>query len=105
MNLMVVIAINFLMQDGTHIVEIGKLFESAGADDPILKPAIRPFDFAFGLWGKRIADLDRHQSHDLTPLRIDLIRLEHMLAPNTIPVLPKDIGTMWIKRKTRRLST
>ena len=89
MDLVEIVALDFLLEDATYVFQGGEPFESTSSHDPILEPAIRSFDFAFGLWGESIADLDRHQSHDLTPLRIDFIRLEHVLAPNTVPVLDK----------------
>ncbi len=73
-NLAVVISIEFLVQDPLGLLDLGHFFADAGSDQPVLKPAIRPFDFASGLRGKGVDNLHIAVCQDLFPLGRGFIR-------------------------------
>jgi hypothetical protein len=72
-NLAVVIVMDFLSKDLLGRLDIRDVFSDTGANQMVLEPMIRPFDFAFGLWGKGMGDFDVAVLQDLFPLRSGLI--------------------------------
>ncbi len=49
MNPLMVVAIDFLTQDRTDLLESDELFPGGCSDDAVLEPAIGTFDFSLGL--------------------------------------------------------
>jgi hypothetical protein len=56
-DLVVVVAVDFIAQDAADFFQVGKLFQGAGTDNTILEPAIGAFDLALGLRGEGIGDI------------------------------------------------
>ncbi len=77
------------MQNTADIFQIGQFFESTGADDAILEPAVWAFHLALGLRGEGISDIHLQGPHDLPPLRVDLIGLVGEFLPGGIAVMDK----------------
>ena len=90
--MMIVIAVDFGAQDLPGLGDGLDVFSGAGSDQPILEPAIRPFDFAFGLRRERIARLDVTVPEDPFPLRVDIIGDQIMFSPDGVSALdePED---------------
>src|SRR4030066_1185047 len=86
---MVVIAIHFSLQHHTSIFEGRDSFQGTSAHDAVLQPAKGALDFAFSLGRKGISDADFEQAHDLSPLWVDVIGFQNMIAPKAIPLLDK----------------
>ena len=84
---MVVVTIDLFPQHCADVFQGGETLDGTGADDPVLEPSIRSFHLAFGLWGQSEDDLDPEKAHHLAPLGVDVVRLEHMFAPDTVPAL------------------
>jgi hypothetical protein len=57
-NLAVVISMEFLIKDSLGVFNIGYIFADAGSDQTVLEPTVRPFNFASGLRGKGMSDVD-----------------------------------------------
>ena len=87
MDLVEIVALDFLLEDATYVFQGGEPFESTGADDPILQPTIGALDLALGLRRKGVGHIHTQQAHDLTPLRIDVIRSQDLLVPDAVPAL------------------
>jgi hypothetical protein len=87
MDLMVVIAVNFSPEDLPGVDDGLDVFSGTGADESILEPAIRPFDFAFGLRREGIARFDVTIPQDPFPLRIHIIRDQIVFFPERVPAL------------------
>lgn len=87
MDLVVVIAVDFEAEDLAGLGDRLGIFSGAGSDEPILEPAIGPFDLAFGLRGERIARLDVTVAKDPFPLGVDIIGGQIMFSPDGIPAL------------------
>ena len=47
---MVLVACAFMVQDALAVLDIFDIFADAGANQMILEPSVRPFDFALRLW-------------------------------------------------------
>ena len=101
MDLVVVVTDDLIPEHRPNILQLHNIFQGAGADDPILQPAIRSLDLAFGLRGKGIGDIHVQQTHHLPPLSVDIICLEHVLAPDTISSLHKAEDTQRINIVTK----
>jgi len=106
-DLVVVVAIDFVVQDAPNFFQIGDVLQSTSADNAVLQPAVRAFDLTFGLRRESIGDVHTHQAHDLAPLRIDGIRLEHMVAPNAVALLDEaeDAQVVHIVGRASRVHT
>jgi len=52
MDLVEIVALDFLLEDATYVFQGGEPFESTSSHDPILEPAIRSFDFCLWLEAK-----------------------------------------------------
>ena len=48
-DLVIIVALDFFVQDGAGVRQARDVFEGTGADNAILEPAIGSFDLAFGL--------------------------------------------------------
>jgi hypothetical protein len=48
-DLVVIVAIKFIMQDAAYILQGGQFFEGTSTDDAILEPAVGAFHFTLGL--------------------------------------------------------
>jgi hypothetical protein len=57
-NLSVVISMDFLPKDLLGGFDIGNISSDTDSDQPVLEPAIRAFNFASGLRGKGMSDVD-----------------------------------------------
>jgi hypothetical protein len=57
-NLAVVISMEFLIKDPLSVFNIGYIFADAGSDQTVLEPTVRSFNFASGLRGKGMSDVD-----------------------------------------------
>ncbi len=88
-NLAVVIAIAFLVQDFLGLLDFGDFFADTGSDEPVLEPAVRSFDFASGLGGKGMDHLDIAVGEDLFPLGGGFIGEEVMFSPEGVSSLDK----------------
>jgi hypothetical protein len=84
-NLAVVISMEFLVQNSLGLLDFGHLFADAGSDQPILKPAVRSFNFASGLRGKGMGNLYLAVFQDLFPLGSRLIGPKVVLIPEGVP--------------------
>ena len=49
MDLVIVVTVDFLLEDGTNLFDPDDVLQSTGAHDAILQPLVRPLDLAFGL--------------------------------------------------------
>ena len=88
-DLAVVISMDFLVQDPLGLLDFGDIFPDAGSDEPVLEPAIRPFDFASGLRGKGMSHLHLAVFQDLFPLGSGLIGPKVVLIPEGVPTPDK----------------
>jgi hypothetical protein len=95
-NLAVVISMEFLVKDPLGVLDLGYIFANTGSDQSVLKPTIRPFNFASGLRGKRMNDLDIAVPQDLFPLRGCLIGQKVVLIPEGVPSPNKSEDRMGI---------
>ena len=75
---------DFLPQDLLGRFDVGDIFSDTGSNQMVLKPAIGSFDFASGLRGKGMDDLDVALLQHLFPLRSGLIGLKVVLIPKRI---------------------
>ena len=69
MDLLVIIAVEFVIENPLGLVDLGDILSDTGSDESILKPPIRSFDFTSGLGRKGVNDLDIAILQDLFPLR------------------------------------
>lgn len=69
-----VIGVDFPTEDVVTLSERGHVLAVTQADKVVLQPAVRPFDFAFGLWGEREDRFDPAFFDDLSPLRFGFVR-------------------------------
>lgn len=83
----IVVASDFLAQEGPGPADVVGVVSNAGADQAILKPLIRPLDLALGLGGQGVGDLDAAVPEDPFPLRIDLVGELAMVSPGRITAL------------------
>ena len=86
-DLMIVVAIDLLSQDRTGFFKGGDVLIDTRSDNSVLQPAIGPFDLAFGLGRRGEFNIHSKDAHHLSPLGVDIVRLEDMLAPDAIPSL------------------
>jgi hypothetical protein len=68
-NLLVVIAVDFLSKDLLGGFDVSNIFSDTDSDESVLDPAIRAFHLSFGLWRQGISDFDITILEDLFPLR------------------------------------
>jgi hypothetical protein len=87
MHLVIVIAVDFGTEDLAGLDDRLDVFSGTCSDEPILEPAIRPFDLAFGLRREGIARLDMTVPKDSFPLRIHIIRDQIVFSPERISTL------------------
>ena len=80
-KLLVVIPIEFMIQNPLSLFDFFDLFSDTGADESILEPAIGSFHFSLGLRRKGIDDLYIAILKDLLPLRGGLIGEEVVFIP------------------------
>jgi len=88
-ELMVVIAMDFVSEDRANFFQGGEFFIDTGPNDPILEPAIGSFDLTFGLGREGEGDIDAQKPHHLSPRGIDVIGLEDVFTPEAISSLDK----------------
>jgi hypothetical protein len=89
MNLVVVIPAEFLVQDLLGMVDLSDVLSDTGSDQPILEPAIGPFDLAVSLRRERMNDLHIAVLENLFPLRGDFIGQKMVFTPDRVPSLDK----------------
>jgi len=95
-NLLEVIAMDFVSEDQLGGFDLRDLFSDTGSDQPVLEPAVRAFHFPFGLGRQGIGDFHIAILEDLLPLRSGLIGEEVMLSPEGIPSLDKSKDGMGV---------
>jgi hypothetical protein len=88
-NLLMVIAMDFLSKDLLGGFDVADLFSDTGSDEPVLKPPVGAFHFPFGLWRQGIGDRYITILEDLLPLRGGLIGQQVVLSPEGVPALDK----------------
>jgi hypothetical protein len=86
-DLVVIVAVKFIMQDAAYILQRSQFFEGTSADDAILEPAVGALHFALGLRRESIGDIHLEQTQDLSPLRVDIVSLVGIPAPGGVTVL------------------
>jgi len=84
MNLLVVISMEFLVQDPLGLFDFSDIFPDAGSDESVLEPAIGSFNLASGLRGERMGDLYIAVLEHLFPLRNRLIGEEVVFIPEGV---------------------
>lgn len=82
---MVVISMEFLVQDRLGLLDLGHIFADTSSDQPVLEPNIRPFNFASGLRGKGMGNLHMAVFQDLFPLWGRLIGEKVVFIPEGVP--------------------
>jgi hypothetical protein len=80
-DLAVVISMEFLVKDALGLLDVGYIFADTGSDEPVLEPAVRPFNFASGLRGKGMGDLHLAFFQNLFPLGSRLIGMKVVSIP------------------------
>jgi hypothetical protein len=88
-SLAVVISVDFLVKGPLGLVDLGDIFPDTGSDQPVLKPAIRPFNFASGLRGKGMGHFYLAVFQDLFPLGSGFIGQKVVLIPEGVPPADK----------------
>ena len=96
MDLMIVVAIHLRSQDRACFFEGGDVLVDTRSDNPVLQPAVGSFDLAFGLRRESVGHIHSEDAHHSSPLRISIIGLEYMLAPNTVSSLDEAKDTQRI---------
>ena len=86
-DLMIVVAIDLVSQDRSSFFKGGDVLIDTRSDNSVLQPAVGPFDLAFGLGRQGEVNIHPKDAHHLSPLGVDIICLEDMLAPDAIPSL------------------
>lgn len=86
---MVVVAVEFLVEDLAGLCDLGDVFADTGSHQVVLEPEVRAFDLASGLWGEGVDDLNGKLVHDLFPLRISLVGEKGVSAPEGVAALDK----------------
>jgi hypothetical protein len=86
-DLMVIVAVYFFLQDKTNIFNSRDVFQSTGTNDAVLQPAVRSLDFSLGLRGQGIDDIHAQDTHHFAPLGVDVIRLQDVLTPEAVSTL------------------
>ena len=89
MNLMIVIPIHFMPEDIPPFLNITDIFPYTCSYNPILHPAIGPFNLSMSLRAERMCDLDVTIIEHLFPLRNSFISNLFVLTPDAVPALYK----------------
>jgi len=87
MNLLVVIAMDFLSEDLLGGFDIGDIFSDTGSDQPVLEPPVGAFHFAFGLRRQGIGNFHITILQNLFPLRGGFISKEVVFSPEGVSSL------------------
>ena len=87
MKLAAVIAAEFLIEDFLGLLDFGDILADTRSDQPVLQPAIRPFNLSFGLGGQGIGHFHLTVVEDLFPLGVGFIGGEVMVSPEGVPSL------------------
>jgi len=85
MDLLVIISIEFMVQDPLSLIDFGDILSDTGSDESILEPAIRSFHFALSLRRESIDDLHVAILQNLLPLRGSLIGEQMVFLPEGVP--------------------
>jgi len=96
MNLLVVISMEFLVQDPLGLFDFSDIFPDAGSDESVLEPAIGSFNLASGLGRKRMDDLYIAVLQNLFPLRGGFIGQKMVFSPDRVPSLDKSKDAMGV---------
>ena len=96
MNPLMIVAIDFLTQDRTDLLESDELVPGGCSHDVILEPAVGAFDFSLGLGREGINDVDVEEGHGLFPLRVDVIGFKDSFIPEAVAVTDKPEDTQGI---------
>jgi hypothetical protein len=83
-NLVMVISSEFLVEDSLSLLDLGDIFSDTGSDEVVLEPAVGSFDFASGLRGEGMDDLDIAVSENLFPLKDGFVGQEVVLIPEGV---------------------
>ena len=81
MHLMVIVAAHFVMQYFTRAVDLVDMFPCTCPDQPVLEPAIGPFDLALCFRGECVNDFHIAVMLDLLPLRCYIVCEQSVLSP------------------------
>ena len=73
MELFIIVMVAFVVKNALGVVNIFDIFADAGANQMILKPAVRAFDFSFGLRRERVDRFDGTVFDNHFPLRVDVV--------------------------------
>ena len=84
MNLLVVIPVEFMIENPLGLFDFFDLFTDTRADESVLEPTIGSFHFTLGLGRKGIGDLDIAILKDLLPLRSGLIGEKVVFIPEGV---------------------
>jgi len=105
-DLMLVLAVDFVVQHVPRRVNGSDVFPGTGPYDSVLKPPVRPFDLPFRLWRQCIGHLHSAFIHDPLPLRICLVGFQALSLPDRISSLdkPEDRVAIHIIRKRYAVS-
>jgi len=83
----VVIAAEFLIENFLGLLDFGDILADTGSNQSILQPAIRAFNFSFGLGGQGIGHFHLTVVEDLFPLGVGFIGEEVMVSPEGVSSL------------------
>jgi len=91
-DLMLVVAVDFVVQHVPRPVDGSDAFPGTGPHYPVLEPPVRPLDLPFCLGRQRVGYLHPAFFHDPLPLRIRFVGLQIVLLPDGISSLnePED---------------
>lgn len=84
---MAVIAVEFLVENFLGVLDFGDILADTRSNQSILEPAIRAFNFSFGLGGQGIGDFHLTVVEDLFPLGVSFIGEEVMVSPEGVSSL------------------
>jgi len=84
MDLLVVIAVEFMIKNPLGLFYFGDILSDTGSDESVLEPTVRSFNLASGLRGKRVNDLYIAILQDLLPLRDGLICEKVVFIPEGV---------------------
>ena len=87
MNLVVVIAGEFLIEDLLGLLDFGDILADTRSNQPVLQPAVGPFNFSFGLGGEGIGYFYLAVVEDLFPLGVGFVGEEVMVSPGGVSSL------------------
>jgi hypothetical protein len=83
-DLLVIIAMEFKVQNPLSLFDLGDILPDAGSDESVLKPTIRSFDLTSGLGRQRVNDLHVAILQDLFPLRGGFVGQEVVFIPEGV---------------------